>query len=183
MLEKILGEVKGTFNIITLIELCTSLIYIIVGLIFFTNPYMSDVLVSIIAGIMLIINGGIEIFSFIKKDGVDLYDYNIIYGILLVIIGIVVLFFKNILSILLGIYFLVSGIQKGNYALILKKFKESSWLLVLVMGICFIVIGVLSLFTNSDYAVKVCGICLLGYGLINAINIMLLRHRAKYFLD
>ena len=182
MFSKILGEVKGIFNIITLAEMIDALIYVIIGLIFFVNPALSFTLVAIITGIVLIINGVISICSYFKRANIDLYNYNLIFGILLIIVGIATLFMDYLLAITLGIYLIVSGLQKGAYGLLLKKFNDSSWLTVLIIGILFVVLGVITIFTSPDAAVKVAGICLLGYGLINFINVLLLRRRAQYFL-
>ena len=117
-----------------------------------------------------------------KIFGIELYQYNLIYGIILIIIGIVAMFSGKILSIILGIYFLTIGIQKGNYALLLKKFKESSWLFVLVTGILFIVLGIVTFFTNQDNVIAVSGVCLMGYSLMNIIDTILLRHRSEFFI-
>lgn len=182
MFSKILGEVKGIFNVITLAEMVDALIYIIIGLIFFVNPSLSFTLVAIVTGIVLIINGVISICSYFKRDNIDLYNYNLIFGILLIIIGIATLFMDYLLAITLGIYLIVSGLQKGSYGLLLKKFNESSWLTVIIIGVLFVVLGAITIFTSPDAAVKVVGICLLGYGLIDFINTLLLRRRAQYFL-
>ena len=183
MFSKILGEVKGIFNIITLAEMIDALIYVIIGLIFFVNPAFSFTMVAIITGIVLIINGGISIYSYFRRADIDLYNYNLIFGILLIIVGIATLFMDYLLAITLGIYLIVSGLQKGAYGLLLKKFNDSSWLTVLIIGVLFVVLGIITIFTSPDAAVKVAGICLLGYGLISFVNMLLLRRRAKYFLS
>ena len=182
MFSKILGEVKGIFNIVTMAEMIEALVYIIIGLIFFVNPSLSFTLVAVITGFALTINGVISIYSYFKKDNIDLYNYNLIFGILLVIVGIATLFMNYLLAITFGIYLIISGVQKGAYGLLLKKFNDSSWLTVLIIGIIFIVLGVTTIFTSPDAAVKVAGICLLGFGLIDFTNTLLLRRRAKYFL-
>ena len=92
------------------------------------------------------------------------------------------MFSNKILTIILGIYYIVSGIQKGNYALLLKKFQESSWLFVLVVGILFIALGVTAFFVHDSGIIEATGICLMGYGIINIINTILLRHRSEFFI-
>lgn len=182
MLEKIFGYAKGIFNIITICNLVIGLLCFLMGLLFSLNPNLSNVLVSIITGLLLIFNGILAIVSFVKRKGIELYNYNWIYGIILIIIGIVSMFSGKSLSIILGIYYLAIGIQNGHYALLLKKFKESSWLFVLVTGILFIILGITAFFTNKDNVIVVSGICLMGYGLMNIIDTILLRHRSEYFI-
>ena len=182
MFNRILGEVKGIFNIITIIELVISILFILVGFIFFANPSMSNLVVSLFTGLVLIVNGISSIYAFLKKGSIVLYNNNLIYGIILIILGVISLFVGNILSIFLGIYFIISALQRINYGIFLKKFNESSWLITLVVGILFIIIGIISFFTSGDAIVKVAGICTLGFGIMNFINIILLRRRSKYFI-
>lgn len=182
MFDKLLGEVKGIFNIITIFELVISILFILVGLIFFSNPNMSNIAVSIFTGLILIINGISSIYAYIKRGSIVLYNNNLIYGIILIILGIISMFVGKILSIFLGIYFIISGFQRINYGIFLKKFNESSWLLTLVVGILFMIIGIISFFTSGDAVVKVAGICTLGFGIMNFINVILLRRRSRYFI-
>ncbi|MBE6156451.1 MAG: hypothetical protein E7161_01765 [Firmicutes bacterium] len=182
MFEKIFGNVKGIFNTITIIDLIASVIFILLGLVFFTNPAMSNIFVSIVTGLFLIANGATSLLAYFKRGGIVLFDNNLIYGILLIIVGILALFLGNVLSIILGIYLLAMGAQKVNYGIFLKRFNESSWLITIVVGVLFLVMAVITFFTSGDAAIKVTGIILFGLGLINFINTLLLRRRSKYFI-
>lgn len=182
MFSKIFGEAKGIFNIITLIELVFSIMFILLGLIFFSSPNISKVVISVITGLLLILNGVSSIYAFIKKGTIDLYNNNLIYGIFFIVIGIISLFVSNILAIFIGIYFLGIGIQKINYSLLLKKFNESSWIITGAVGILLIIIGIIAFFTSGESLVEVVGICLFGYGAINLVSTLLLRRRSKYFI-
>ena len=182
MIENIFGRAKGIFNIITYIDLGLGLLYAVIGLIFFTNPDLSNVLVSVFTGLLLIFNGAVSIYSYLRRGGIELYNNNLIFGIILILIGIVSMFSGKILSIMLGIYYLTSGIQKGNYGLLLKKFNEKSWLFIMVVGILYAILGIVAFFTSSDNVIVVTGICLIGYGIINIIDTLLLRHRSEYFI-
>ncbi len=183
MIDKLIGEVKGFFNTITIIDMIMSVIFILLGLTFFASPNMSNVAVSIIIGIFLIINGAFSIWAYIKRDDIDLFNYDLYVGIILILVGILAMIFKNVLTIMVGIYVIICGIQKVIYGVVLKKFNESSWLLTIVIGVLFFVIGIISFFTGGDALVKATGVCIFGYGMINLINIILLRKRSKYFLS
>ena len=181
-MNKIFGQAKGIFNIITILNLIMGGLYFLLGLLFFLNPELSNILVSFFTGLLLIGNGIISIVSFVKNENLELYNYNLIYGIILVILGLIAMFTNKILSIFLGIYYIISGIQYGHYALLLKKFHESSWLFVLVTGLLFLILGITTFFTNRENVIVVSGICLMGYGLINIIDNILLRHRSEFFI-
>jgi len=182
MFLRILGNVKGIFNTITIMELVISVICVLLGLIFFTNPNLSNIMVSLVTGLTLIINGVFSIYSYFKRGGILLFNNNLIYGIILIVVGILAMFLGKVLSIILGIYLIVIGIQKINYGILLKRFHESSWLITLVIGILFMIIAIISFFGNGDEIISVTGIALIGFGFINFINVILLRRRSMYFI-
>ena len=139
MFSKILGEVKGIFNIVTMAEMIEALVYVVIGLIFFVNPTLSFNVVAIITGIALIINGLISIYSYFKRADIDLYNYNLIFGIILVGVGIATIFMDYLVAITLGIYLIVSGLQKASYGLLLKKLTDCQ-----IPYVSFIISGTLT---------------------------------------
>ncbi len=182
MFEKLLGEAKGIFNIITIIDLVISILFVLMGLILFSSPNMSNIAASILCGFLLISNGASSIYSYIKRGSIDLFNTNLIFGIIFILIGVVALFSGKILSIILGIYLLVIGGQKIYYGILLKKFNESSWLITVVFGALLIIISIITFFTSGEFVVRVSGICILGFGIMNIIDTLLLRRRSKYFI-
>lgn len=183
MVEKFLGEVKGIFNTITLIELGTSVVAVLLGLILFTNETMSHVVVAVIACLLILVIGMTSIFAYFRRENIDLYNFNLIFGIIEIILAILEVVLYKFLPVVLGISLLVIGVQKITYALILKKFHESSWLITLVTGLFIIIIGIIGMFAKGDGVVTAIGIVILGLGLINATNVILLRKRSNAFLD
>ncbi len=182
MFDKLFGEAKGIFNAITMLDIIVSIIYILIGVLFFTNPEGNNTFVSIVTGFLLIINGGSAMFSYFRRGSIELYNYNLIVGIALFILGVIAMFLGKVLSIALGLYFIVAGAQKISYSFLLKKFNENSWIFNLVVGILFIILGATAFFTDGEKVIEVAGICLLGYGVMNLVSTILLRKRSKYFI-
>lgn len=180
MFTNFLGEVKGIYNRLTLIELGVSLIWLVIGIILITEPSMSNTIFSIILGTLFLARGISSLYSFIKREDIVLYNFNIFYGIIMILLGVLALILKNVLQVVLGLYFLISGIQKITYGLFLKRFGETSWLLTLVVGVLFIVIGIFSFFSTD--IIQFSGICLVGYGIMDIANIILLRKRSRYYI-
>lgn len=180
MYEKFIGEVKGIYNTITLIDLCISLLCVIIGVILSANPSMGNQTASIILGVIFIANGVSSIFSFIKRGSIKLYNLNIIYGSFMIVLGILSLIFLNVLQVILGIYFIFLGVQKATYGLLLNRFSEQSWLLTVVVGVLFLTMGIISFF--SENVIAMAGIVFIGYGVINIVNVILLRKRSKYYI-
>ncbi len=183
MVEKLLGEVKGIFNTITLIEFGTSIVAVLLGLILFTNETMSHVIVSVLACLIILVMGMTSIFSYFRRENIDLYNLNLIYGIVEIILAILAVVLYKYLPIILGISLFVVGVQKITYALILKKYNESSWLITLATGLFIIIIGIIGAFAKGDGVIPAIGIVILGLGLINAADVLLLRKRSNAFLD
>ena len=182
MFNAIFGEVKGTFNIITIIEMIISLLFVFSGLIFYTNSQFSLTMVSLISGIFLILFGSSFIYSYMNRNDISLFNNNLFYGIVLILIGLLSLFIAKILILFIGISLIVCGLQKINYGYFLKKYNESSWLITLVMGFVCIIIGIISFFTDKNLMTQSVGISLLGFGSLNLIIIILLRRRSQYFI-
>ena len=98
----------------------------------------------------------------------------------MILIGLLSMLVGKSLQIFLGIYIIFLAIQKITYAIFLQRFGELSWLLTLIVGILYLAMGILSMF--SEKVIVVCGIVLIGYGLINLVNVLLLRKRSKYYI-
>lgn len=180
MKSTILGEVKGIYNQLTLIEMLISLIWTVLGIILVSNESLSNTTFSILLGILAIISGISSLYMFLRRGSIVLYNFNIFFGILLILLGILSIVVGKSLQIFLGIYFVFLALQKISYALFLHKFSESSWLITLIVGVLYLTMGIISMF--SEKIIAVCGIVLIGYGIINFVNVLLLRRRAKYYI-
>lgn len=182
MYSKFIGNVRGPFNFITLVEMFFSIFCILLGIIFFTTPNASSIIVSIIVGLALIVNGVSSIYAYMKKGDIVLYNNNFIYGFIFILLGLVSMFLGNILNVMLGIYLITVAIQRFNYSLFLRLFNESTWVLTAVVGGLYIIIAIITMMTSKELVATVAGVWLLGFGVINLTHIMLLRKRSKYFI-
>lgn len=182
MFGKLLGEVRGIFNVITIFEIIMSVLFMVIGIIFISTPNLSSIATSIFTGLVLVANGASSIYAYKNRGSIQLFNNNMLFGIALIAVGAIAMFVGKILSIFLGIYFIISGFQRINYGMFLKRFNENSWLITLTVGVLFIIIGIVSFVTSGDAVVKVAGICTLGYGAMNFVNFILLRRRSRYFI-
>lgn len=180
MFDRIFGEVKGIFNIETIANALISIIMILMGLSYFSSA--ENTTSGILLGLVVICYGGLEFYSYLKRESLVLFDFNHIFGVLFVIYGIVLMFLGKQISVGTSIFLILVGIQRVSYSLTLKKYNESSWLITLFTGLFFIAISVIGFMVNTDTLVKESGIMLFGYAAINLANILLLRKRSKYFI-
>ena len=161
---------------------------IILGIVLYAYPAIAIKTVSWLIGIIFIIIGSLSIYSYIKKDRISLLAFNLVYGILSIVVGLFVALnpfaIANILTVSLGIWLLVSGALKVNYALRLKSIKELSWSLTLAVGIITILFAIMVLFNpfSKLIIVEVIGLFLIVYGVIDLTDILLIKKRSKNFI-
>ena len=181
MFGKIIGEAKGTFNIITIVELVVSLI-ILLGSLVFISSNLKHLALGIIVGILLILNGTSKIYAYKNRNKIDLYNNNLIYGLIIIALGITSFVLSKYITIIISLFLIINAVNNINYSILLKKFNENSCYFTGVVGLFLIIIGIVSYFTNQDSVNVVSGICLLGYSIMNLINTILLRKRSQYFI-
>ncbi len=179
---------EGQFNKYMLINGILSTIIIVVGFILFVSPSIAIKTVSWLIGLFFCIQGILSIISYIKKDRITLLTFNLIYGLISILIGLFVIInpfaIANILTIGLGIWLIISGGLKLNYSLRLKWVKESSWAVTFGVGIISIIFGLLAILNpfSKLFLVEVIGLFLMVYGIIDLTDTVLLKRRAKQFI-
>jgi len=179
---------ESMFNKYMIANIVVSLTMIILGIVLYAYPAIAIKTVSWLIGIIFIIIGSLSIYSYIKKDRISLLAFNLVYGILSIVVGLFVALnpfaIANILTVSLGIWLLVSGALKVNYALRLKSIKELSWSLTLAVGIITILFAIMVLFNpfSKLIIVEVIGLFLIVYGVIDLTDILLIKKRSKNFI-
>jgi len=179
---------ENQFNLYMLANCGVSLLMILLGFVLYVNPTIAIKTVSWLIGLIFIIVGALSIYSYIKKDRITLLSFNLIYGIISAVVGLLVILnpfaIANILTVGLGIWLIVSGGLKVNYSIRLKAIKEQSWALTLVVGIISIIFGLMVILNpfSKLILVEVIGLFLIVYGIIDLTDILLLKKRAKNFI-
>lgn len=178
---------ENQFNLYMLLNMGLAIVMIILGLILYINPSIAIKTASWIIGIFFIIQGVALIYSYIKSN-INLMSLNMAMGIIVILLGIFILSnpfaIINVLNIGLGIWLIVSGAYKINFAIQLKKVKESSWLITLVVGIISIIFALMVIFNPFAklVLVQVIGLFMIVYAIIDLTDSLLLKNRAKQFI-
>lgn len=176
------------FNKYMLVNLLVSILIIILGLILFINPSIAIKTVSWLIGLVFLLVGSLSIYSYMKKDRINLFTFNLIYGVISIVVGLLVILnpfaIANILTISLGIWLIISGGLKVNYGVRLKNIKEQSWALTLFVGVISMLFGLMVILNpfSKLVIVEVIGLFLIVYGIIDLTDIILLKKRAKNFI-
>lgn len=152
----------------------TSLVFAVIGILFICNPEGTFTFATTILGLIFIIGGIIKIINYFKNRGIlDFYNYELIYGIIAIIIGIVVIVYSNALEtifrIIIGIWIIYSGIMRLLLASKLKAIESQSWKPVLIIAVIMLICGLFITF-NSGAIIMTIGIIMLIYAIMDLIE-------------
>ena len=101
-------------------SLITSVIFAIIGSILIAKPEGTVKIASYIIGIIFIFAGIYKIFNYLReKENTELlYHYNVAYGVIAIILGLITMFYSTqivaLFRILIGIWIIYSSILRIN---------------------------------------------------------------------
>lgn len=185
MAKGIKNSIENMYNKMILRTLLIAIATIVVGVVLLFLPNVTNKVVGIIVGVIFLLEGLNTIYKYLHRDGAKLYSLNLVFGILYIILGIVIIIYPftvvEFVTVCLGLYILINGSNKVNYALWLKKGNEDSWLIVLVSGFMLIVIGILVMFNPfiSLTITKLAGAFMIITGVLNLTDTILFKKRSK----
>lgn len=165
-----------------------SILGIILGLFLIIYPNTSLNLISNTISIILIVSGIVGIIND-QRNKVVVNTFNMTSNIVLLIIGVILFFNKAILEsiipIVLGIAFIISGINKMKYSFILKSIDndwKGSFIASLITTICGVVM-IIRPIKASVLITTFMGIIILVYSISNMTDTIILKRKAKSFND
>lgn len=167
----------------------TALITIITGIVLLLVPELSGKELGIIVGIIFLIEGINSIYKYFHREGAKLYNLNLVFGVIYAVLGVVIILVPSsvveFITICLGIYMIVNGASKVNYALWLKRGNEDSWLITLATGILVAIVGVLVIFNPfaSLTLTKLAGAFLIITGILDFMDTILFKNRSKEIME
>ena len=160
-------------------NLFTSILFLVVGILLFSNPGGVVKFITYIVGILFIIMGIGKIVSYyqmIRKMNVN-NTSDFILGIVAVILGIIIIFCSSaiefVIRLVMGGWILYSGVVKLIYSLNLRDLKVDSWLYVLIVSIIMIICG-LYVIVKSNLVFSTIGLILIIYSIIEIIQYIIL---------
>lgn len=175
------------FKKVSVASILTSIAIGILGLIILFNPNETIALLSLILGIIIMIIGIGKIISYIilRKES-NFSNYDLIYGIIAIVISIIMLAnanaFATIVRVIIGIWIAYTGIMKLIYALNLKSLSSSSWIAVMIMAIITIIAGVY-IAIDSSILIMVFGVIFIAYAVIDIIEQIIFMINVNKFID
>ena len=158
----------------------TSVLFCIVGILFIAKPEISMKIVGIEIGIAAIVFGIVKLIGYFSKDLYRLaFQFDLEFGILMVVLGTIVLFHpKNVMAFVaaaFGIAILFDGLFKIRIALDSKRFGIKDWWLILSLAIIAGIIGVALIFDSAFGAgvlTILMGVSFLSEGILNLYTVI-----------
>ena len=157
-----------------------SVLFCIDGILFIAFPEISTKIAGIEIGIAAIVFGIVKLIGYFSKDLYRLaFQFDLEFGIMMVVLGTIVLFHpKNVMAFIaaaFGIAILFDGLFKIRIALDSKRFGIKDWWLILSLAIIAGIIGVALIFDSAFGAgvlTILIGVSFLSEGILNLYTVI-----------
>lgn len=145
------------------------------GILLIVWPELSASVIGIICGILLIVFGAVKLVGYFSKDLYRLaFQYDLAFGILLILLGVIMLVrpggLMDFICIVLGLSILTDSLLKMQIAMDAKQFGLNKWWLILLLSVIAGIFGlvlVLRPTASASVLMVLLGITLLSEGLLN----------------
>ena len=157
-----------------------SVLFCAAGILFIAAPELSVSIIGVCIGVAMILFGIVKLIGYFSKDLFRLaFQFDLEFGILMMILGVIVLFnpkdLMAFICVALGISILLDGLFKIRIAMDSKQFGIKSWWLILALAIITGVIGVFLIFDSVIGARTLSvflGLTLLSEGVLNLYTVI-----------
>lgn len=164
-----------------------SIIFIILGLFLFIRPDATIATISYIIGASLLVLGIISIIRYFKSDyGINPFDFDLVYGVLVIIAGAYLIFNPTMLAtifpVILGIWIIINSVTKFQYALMLKKIGKEDWKYTLLISFLTFAWGIVLLLNPLETVLvvtQVIGIFIIIYAVLDIVDNFILKRNEE----
>ncbi len=179
-MESLLKKIKT--NVVVSSALC-----VILGLVLVFRPGLSIRIVCTAVGVVLILSGAMRMIAYFStRDGSLFSQANLIFGIVLAVVGVWIVIKPNkvmaIIPIIVGIVITIHGLHNLQQAMELWRDKYDRWWVALILGVLTVGFGVLLIcrpFAAIDTVVMLIGFFLIYDGLSNVWIVSRIYKNAK----
>lgn len=163
----------------------TSLIFAILGIVIAYYPNTTFQFITYVLGTIFIVVGIIKIVEYFKVRGsYDVYNNELIYGVIAILLGLVVIICSNLIEaffrIILGIWILYSGAIRLGLSFKLQKLEtnNAAWITVLIIATLMILCG-LYIITVPGAIISTIGTIMVVYSVMDIIEEVIFMQNIK----
>ena len=129
------------------------------------------------------------VIKYLFDENLIYYKYDLIYGVISLILGILIftkpLDSSSLFIIGLAVWLIITSIRKLLVCRLLYLYKDDSFVYVLTISIITLLLGILAIFNPFKASIAfttLCGLCLIFYGAMNISHMIMLIQYAKKFI-
>lgn len=153
-----------------IVSIAESIVFIILGIVLVWKADLAIKVISYILGLIFIIVG---IFKIIQYFNMHKKNYELIYGLMAIVIGTITIYYSStietILRIIIGIWIIYSSFIKLTLSLKMKKMEIKIWSYSLILALIMFCCG-LYIILNSGTIIATIGIIMIIYSVIDIIE-------------
>lgn len=183
--------IMNKFNRVILNSWLTSVLFLLFGIFLLVKPKLANSLIGYVVGAFILFTGILSLISYFNsKNQLRFMGLELVYGIITIIAGILIIFnplaITSFLTIGIGIWMIINACMKINRAMILKKYKEETWSIILCTGILVLICGLLLIFnpfTSTMVVTQVIGVFIIIYAILDSLHWLLVKKRSKDIVE
>lgn len=181
---EILEKALKKTGIISIVE---SIIFMVLGFVLIFKAEEAIKVISYILGGTFIVIGLIKIIAyfFAKRNDFLPYVYDLIYGIMAIVIGIITIYYSStietILRIIIGVWIIYSALVKFSLTLKIRSLESKAWFVSLILSIIMFACG-LFIILNSGTIVITIGVIIVIYAILDIIEDVICMIKLKEIL-
>lgn len=155
-------------------SILSSIIFAILGIIVICHPETTLKVITGILGAMFIIIGIARIIAyFVAKGNYDFLNYDLIYGLIAIILGVITIGYSSAIEtlfrIMIGAWIIYSSLMRLGLSIKLNKAKSKSWIYVMTIALLMLICGLYIIFNKGTIIVTI-GIIMLIYAIMDIIE-------------
>ncbi len=156
------------------VGIINSIIFAIVGLLLIFNSDTIIKIISYVLGTVFILAGVVKLANyFVAKGNYNFFNYELIYGIIAIVLGLVTLFFNGaiefVFRLMVGLWIIYSGGLRVSLSFNLKSINSKIWIFSLIVAILIILTGAYMIITLGAVLITM-GIIILIYAIMDFIE-------------
>ena len=167
------------------------ILYILLGIVALVVPETMEKTLGYLLGIVLIIAGGVSMIGYLLRDARENYYRNdFVLGLVGIVVGIIVLLrveiIISLIPLLLGIMVIISGCEKFQDVIDMKRMNSGNWIVMLVLALINLILGLVLIFNPFRAATlmfRMLGIGLIFSGITDCMTVIYFAGKIKDYIQ
>ena len=176
------------FKKATIANVFVSIAFILLGLMLTFKPDVTLSIIVNVIGIIIVAFGVLKLFNYFKlKTDFAVFEYDLFFGIIGIVMGIVVMVFgrevASLFRVVIGIWIIYNAILRVQLSLYLKKVNSPAWAYTIIFAVLILICGVYITF-RANAIISTIGIVMIIYAIMDWIeNMITLKNMTNIYIQ